>query len=182
MSSPNIFPLVWSTITAQFSAAQQSVLAQYLSQINRQDAFTKGQINALFDFVDGVTTAQEKVDVIEVCKRLAWGESPKIFYVNQGEDFSLQIDLEVGRDFTGYLLTIRLFVDLTILSADNVSGDSYANAPIQYITISDLSLVAGNFYKCVALLEHPDGGGLASGNAATNLTDVMLIVGTDIDI
>lgn len=181
MSSPNLFPLIWSTITAQFSAAQQSVLAQYLSQINRQDAFTKGQINAIFDFVDGVTTTQEKLDVIEVCKRLAWGESPKLFYVNQGEDFSLQIDLESGRDFTGFFLTIRQVAGMVLLSANNIAGDSFANDPIQFINISDLSLTAGNFYKCVALLEHP-AGGIASGNAATNLTDLMLIVGTDIDV
>ncbi len=180
MSSPNLYPLVWATITAQFSAAQQSVLAQYLSQINRQDAFTKGQINALFDFVDGSTTAQELLDVIEVCKRLAWGESPKMFYVNEGEDFALQIDLESGRDFTGYFMTIRQVAGMVLLSANDIAGDSYTNAPIQYITISDLTLTAGNFYKCVALLEHP-AGPIASGNAATNLTDLMLIVGTDID-
>lgn len=182
MSSPNLFPLVWPKITAYFSTAQQSVLAQYLSEVNRQDAFTKGQLNALFDFVDNATTAQELLDVIEVCKRLSWGESPKIFYANEGEDFSLQIDLEEGRDFTGFLLTIRLVDGMVLLSADDIAGDSYTNAPIQYIDISDLSLTAGNFYKCVALLEHPTGGAVASGNASTNLTDVMLIVGTDIDI
>ena len=177
----NIFPIIWATVRAYFSVVQRSRLTQYTTQVNRQDDFTKGQVVALFDFVDGSTTAQELLDVLEVCKRLAFKEAPKLFYVNEGEDFALQIDLESGRDFTGYFLTIRLVNGMTLLSANNIAGDSFVNAPIQYITISDLSLTAGNFYKCVALLEHP-AGGIASGNAATNLTDLMLIVGTDIDV
>lgn len=179
--SPNIFPLVWGTITSYFSQAQQTKLLQYLSQINKLDSYVKGQLVSIFEFVDGNTTAQEKLDAIEVCKRLAFNEAPKIFYVNEGEDFSLQIDLEEGRSFINYFLTIRLAVDLTLLTANDIAGDSYANAPIQYIDIADLSLSSGNFYKCVALVEHP-AAGVASGNAATNLTDLILIVGSSIDL
>jgi hypothetical protein len=182
MGTLNIFPLLWPIVTANFTTAQQTTLGQYLTRVNRKDDFTKGQVVEIFNMIDGSTTTQEFLDVIEVCKRLAFGEAPKMFYVNNGEDFSLQIDLEAGRDFTGYLLTMRLAVDLTLLSANNIAGDSYANAPIQYVTVSDLSLAAGNFYKCVALLEHPNVSDQASGDAATNLTDVILIVGTTIDL
>ncbi|KKM90018.1 hypothetical protein LCGC14_1242810 [marine sediment metagenome] len=178
--SLNIFPIVWATVRAYFSVAQRARLAQYLTQVNRKDDDTKIAVTKIFDFVDGSTTAAELLIVMDFIMEINFGQQPKIFFVNEGEDFCLQIDLEEGRDFTGYFLTLR-DADGNLLSPDTIAGDSYANAPIQYITISDLSLAAGNFYRVNALLEHP-AGGVASGNAASLLTKIILLVEYDIDI
>lgn len=181
MSSPNLFPLVWPTVTAFFTVAQQTKIAQYLSKVNRKDNATKQGVARIFEFIDVATTVAELLVVENLLMQISFGQQPKMFFVNEGEDFALQIDLESGRDFTGFFLTIRQVEGMVLLTANNIAGDSFANAPIQFITTSDLSLAAGNFYKCVALLEHP-AGGVASGDAATNLTDLILIVDTDIDI
>jgi len=177
-NGPHIIPLVHDKV---HFFPDTNRIWQALTQVNRKDYDTKLAITRVFDYIDVSTTAAELQVAEDLLMEVSFGQQPKIFFVNEGEDFCLQIDLEAGRDFTGYLLTLR-DVDGNLLSPNNIAGDSYANAPIQYITISDLSLTAGNFYRVNALLEHPDGFNLASGNAASLLTKVVLVVEYDIDI
>ncbi len=177
--SLNIFPIVWSTVRAYFSVAQRARLAQYLTQVNRKDDDTKIAVTKIFDFIDGGTSDADLLIVMDFMMEINFGQQPKVFFVNEGEDFSLRIDLEAEADFTGFFLTIR-DVDGVLLSADDIDGDSYANAPIQYITITDLSLTAGIFYRANALVEHPNGP-IASGNASSLLTKLIFIVEYDID-
>jgi len=176
-NGPHIIPLVHNKV---HFFPDTNRIWQALTQVNRKDYDTKLAVTRVFDYIDISTTAAELLVAEDLLMEIAYGQVPKIFFVNEGEDFCLQIDLEVGRDFTGYFLTIRDTAGV-LLSANNIAGDSYANAPIQYITISDLSLTAGNFYRVNALLEHP-AGPIASGNAASLLTKVVLVVDYDIDI
>lgn len=177
-NGPNILTLV-SDKVQYFSNTTNIWL--YLLRVNRQDAATKELVVQIFDVIDGTTTSAQ-LDVAEqIIREIAFNYQPKLFAVNEGEDFCLQIDLEVGRDFTGYMLTARTADTLTLISENNIAGDSYANAPTQDINCPDLSLTPGDYYHCVALLEHPSGG-IASGDAATKLTDFYLIVLPTIDV
>jgi len=105
-----------------------------------------------------------------------YDEHPLIFRVYQGEDFSIRVELEEGRDFTGFNLTIRKADDKTLLSPDDTRGETYGMSPVQYAYIIDLSLQEGQLVKTFVLLENTDGNDIANGNVATLLTTAYLLV------
>jgi len=172
-NGPHIVPLVYDKL--QYFSDQGRIL-QYLTRVNRADGNTKQLIQRIFDLVDGNTTATVLGWIEEMLSEVAYNQQPKIFYTNEGEDFVIEIDLEAGRDFTGYLLTARLASGLTLISTNDQAGDSYDNAPTQYIQIPDNTLTAGTFVKIYCNLEHPDLSNLASGDVATVLTKAYIYV------
>lgn len=177
VNGPHIIPLVNDKIQ-YFSDSTR--MYQFLVKANRLDATTKMLLQRMFDFVDGLTSAGD-LDIIETAlEEVAYNQQPKIFETNEGEDFVIEIDLEEGRDFTGYLLTARK-ADGTLISTNDQAGDSYANAPTQYIQIPDNPLTAGAFYRIYCNLEHPDVSNEASGDVATVLTKAIVIVEPDVD-
>ena len=177
VNGPHIIPLVNSKIQ-YFSDSTR--MYQFLLKANRTDATTKMLLQRIFDLVNGSTSAGD-LDIVEtVLEEIAYNQQPKIFETNEGEDFVIEIDLETDRDFTGYLLTARQ-EDGTLISDNDTAGDSYANAPTQYIQIPDNPLTAGAFYLIHCNLEHPDGSNLASGDVATVLTHAVIIVKPDVD-
>jgi hypothetical protein len=177
-NGPHIIPLVNSKIQYFSDSAR---IYQFLTRVNRSDGNTKLMIQRIFDLVDGNTSAYTIGIIEELLEEVAYNQLPKLFYTNEGEDFVIEIDLESGRDFTGYLLTARDASDGTLVSENDTAGDSYANAPTQYIQIPDLTLAANGFYKLWCNLEHPDGGNLASGDVATVLTKAFLLVDPLVD-
>lgn len=176
-NGPHIIPQVYDKVQYFDNEAR---IYQNLIKANRLDAYSKMMIVRFFDIIDGTTTSAKLQIVEDMLEEIAFNQEPKIFMTNEGEDFSVQIDLEADADFTGYFLTLRNAADNTLISEDDTAGDSYENEPIQYILVSDLSLTAGEFYACNGLLEHPDGG-VASGNAATLLVKCYILVQADID-
>jgi len=179
VNGPHIIPLVYSKL--QYFSDSARIL-QFLNKANRVDGTTKLILQRIFDTVGAGTSATTIGWIEEVLEEIAYNQQPKIFYTNEGEDFVIEIDLEVGRDFTGYLLTARKADDLTLLSANNTAGDSYANAPTQYIQIPDITLAAGTFVKINCNLEHPDISNLASGDVATVLTKAFIYVEPLVDV
>jgi hypothetical protein len=142
----------------------------------------QGDIQLMFSMLDDNSSDQKLEWAKEVLQRIAYyGETPPVFRVNRGEDFSIRIELEDGRDFTGFNLTIRKADDHTLLSPDDTAGDSYANAPVQYAYINDLALQLNEFHKVHVLLEETDSNDLATGDAVTLLTDAWLLVNDQID-
>lgn len=176
INGPHIIPLVHSKV--QFFPDTTRIW-QALTRVNRKDSTTKLMVIKIFDMIDGVTSVGDLLIAENLLMDISYDQQPKVFIVNEGEDFCLEIALDVDADFTNYFLTAR-DESLNLLSADDIVGDSYANAPIQTIELTDLALSVGGFYKCVALLEHPDGP-ITSGNAASKLTDFILIVESTID-
>jgi hypothetical protein len=178
-NGPHIIPLVNSKVQYFDDTAR---IYQFLTRVNRADGNTKLMIQRIFDLVDLNTTATVLGWIEDMLEEVAYNQQPKIFYTHEGEDFVIEIDLEEGRDFSGYLLTARLASTKALISADNTAGDSYENAPTQYIQIPDNTLTAGTFVKIYCNLEHPDMGNLASGDVATVLTTAFILVEPEADV
>ena len=137
-------------------------------QADIQNAFKK------LDESSSDTQLQWTEDLLEAVAY--YDEHPLVFRVYQGEDFSIRVDLEEGRDFSGFNLTIRKADDKTLLSPDDTQGESHSMSPVQYAYIVDLSLSEGQLVKVFVLLENTDGNDLANGNVATLLTTAYLLV------
>ena len=143
---------------------------------------TKGVLSEMFLTLDDNSAAIKREWLTEALRSIAYyNEMPPFFRVNRGEDFSIAIDLEQGRDFTGFALTIRRADDGTLLSPDDTQGDSYSDAATQYAYINDLALTEKEFFKVNVLVEETDTENLANGNAVTLLTPAWLLVGASID-
>jgi hypothetical protein len=142
----------------------------------------RGDVQMMFSMLDD-TSAQQKLDwVKDLLRSIAYYEEyPPVFRVHKGENFSIRIELEEGRDFTNYVLTIRRADDNTLLSPDDTDGDSYANSPVQHAYINNLSLTLDEFFKVHVLVENTDGTGEANGDSVTLLTNAYLIVVDNID-
>jgi hypothetical protein len=142
----------------------------------------RGDVQLMFSML-GTDPPQEQLNwANDLLQKIAYYEEyPPVFRVNRGEDFSIRIDLEEGRDFTGFNITIRRADDHTLLSPADTEGDSYSNAPAQHAYINDLDLPLGKFFKVHVLLEETDTNNLANGNAITLLTEAWLLVNDSID-
>lgn len=155
-----------------------------LTSDNVQNAPTdlKGDVQNIFQMLGENSPTQQLEWAKDLLKSIAYyDESPLVFRVYRGEDFSIRIDLEEGRDFTGFNLTIRRADDSTILSPESTQGESYSTSPVQYAYIEDLQLQPDQFVKVHVLLEHTDGNDLANGDVATLLTSAYLIVEGSLD-
>lgn len=137
-------------------------------QADIQNAFKK------LDESSSDTQLQWTEDLLEAVAY--YDEHPLVFRVYRGEDFSIRIDLEEGRDFSGFNLTIRKADDKTLLSPNDTQGQPYSVEPVQQAYIVDLSLSEGQLVKVFVLLENTDGNDLANGNVATLLTTAYLLV------
>lgn len=100
----------------------------------------------------------------------------KVFRVNEGEDFSLNIEKYPQDNYTGFMIVARENKTNQILSEIKEGTDD----SIQSLKFTDLDLEAGEFFKVRVQLEIPDGGGTA-GDATTLLCSVYFIVGLDLD-
>lgn len=174
----NLLTYTWNAVSTHFGGYDLTYLYQILVRAGRANPTVQGFIVQCFRLVTGGTSTFKKNALIEAVERIAHRqESPRFFPVNEGEDFCFVVDLEEGRDFTGYWLTIRNAEDNTLLSPNNIAG---TNEDIQEVKADDLSLAEGSFYKINVLLEH--GASAANGDAASLLADAILIVGKDIDV
>jgi hypothetical protein len=174
----NLLTTIWSRLQIQFAAYDLPYLYSVVTEADKTGPSTKGFIIQCFNLIDGSTSTYKKNAIIEAMERVAFRhELPKFFNVNNGEDFCFVVDLEEGRDFTGYFLTIRNAEDGVLLSPNNIAG---TDEDIQEVNADDLNLAEGSFYKINVLLEH--GSGSANGDAATLLADAILIVGKSIDV
>jgi len=164
-----------------FDDQREITLLLVNENVQEADDHTRGTLIEMFHTLSNASSDTKLKWLKDALRSIAYyNEKPPIFRVNRGEDFSVAIDLEEGRDFTGFVLTIRKADDNSLLSPASTAGDSYANAPTQYAYINDLSLQADDFFKVHVLLEETDGGGSASGDAVTLLTNAWLLVGEDI--
>lgn len=177
----NLLPQVIDKISL-FDNEREVTLMLVDPGIQEADEETKGVITEMFLTLTSNSSAIKFEWLTNALRELAYYSSkPVLFRVNQGEDFSVAIELEEGRDFTGFALTIRKADDGTLLSPADTLGDSYSNEPVQYAYINDLSLASDEFFKVHVLLEETDSNDLANGNAVTLLTEAWLLVGANID-
>jgi len=177
----NLLPTVVDKIQ-YFTEQRELTLLLVNPEVQEAPDDVKGGIATIFSFIDENSSDTEKKWILNLLRDIAYyGKTPPIFTVNRGEDFSIRIDLEENRDFTGFNLTIRKADTHVLLSPNDTAGDSYANAATQYALINDLALTEDTFQKVHVLLENTDGSGLANGDAATLLTEAYLIVGESID-
>lgn len=125
-------------------------------------------------------TAQVKKDyIIDIFEKVFVRTTPPNFYiVNEGEDFNLTIRLRQDDDFTGTILLIRNAEDGTSLSDITQAGTSDSE---QVVSIEDISLASGNFYKLWILTESPNGQSEASGNGLNLIDTIYIYVDEDID-
>lgn len=177
----NLLPTVIDKVEL-FDNEREITLMLVDPNVQEASDHTKGVLSEMFMSLDDTSPDIKFEWLIDALRSIAYyDESPPLFRVNSGENFSIRIELEEGRDFTNYVLTIRKADDHTLLSPDNTDGDSYANSPVQHAYINNLSLALDEFFKVHVLVENKDGSGLASGDAVTLLTDAYLIVTDDID-
>jgi hypothetical protein len=150
--------------------------------VQNADKSTKGVLSEMFLTLTDTSSDVKFEWLTSALRDIAYYNStPAIFRVTRGEDFSIAIDLEEGRDFTGFNLTIRRADDNTLLSPADTQGDSYSDASTQYAYINDLALNKGEFFKVHVLVEETDNNNLANGNAVTLLTESWLLVEESID-
>lgn len=142
----------------------------------------KSDIRTIFSFLDDNSSESEITWAKELLEEIAnYEQNPPIFQVYPGENFSIEIEVDSGKDFSGFNLTLRKADDLTALSPLDIQGDSDTNSPTQQIYVNDLNLDPQTFIKALALLEEPDGNGKATGESVSLLTEVWLIIEDKID-
>jgi hypothetical protein len=142
----------------------------------------RGDLQTMFSMLDD-NSSQQKLDWAQgLLRNIAYyDETPPVFRVNSGENFSIRIELEEGRDFSNYVLTIRRADTNALLSPSDTAGGSYQSAPVQNAYINNLNLPVGEFFKTHVLVENTDGSGEANGDAVTLLTNAWLLVTDSID-
>lgn len=166
-----------------FSVEGAYLMTQLFRETERYgDKELLGAVSEILNRVDINTDAYDKAIVVDILKEVGYHrDTPAIFRVNEGEDFCLKIELEPDKSFEGFNLVARNAKTGALISDPDLMGQTYEDAPIQSVTITDLPFEEGGFYRVHVLLEHPDGGGSASGNASTLLTEATLIVYEEID-
>jgi hypothetical protein len=176
----NIAPFVLENVK-EFSNDSEILLMLIDDAVQESAPHIRGTLAEMFKTIDANSPQIKKDWIEEILREMVYyDDSPPLFRVNRGEDFSIRIDLEEGRDFTGFNLTIRRADDSTLLSPNDTAGQSYTQAPTQYAYITDLDLTYGEVFKVHVLLENTDGSGLANGDAATLLTNAYLLVDENI--
>lgn len=181
MASFSIIPRIAHKFV-EFSTDEVKYIILACQTLRNLDEFTKGFVVGMFNLLPVSATQPKKDILLDALDKLAYQQViPRMFRVAEGESYCLQFTLAVGEDFTGKFLTARNSEDNALLSPNNIAGDSQVNAPTQSIPINDLSLTSGIFYKLNYLVETDSGGGTASGNAETLLTDAFLIVTPNVD-
>jgi hypothetical protein len=177
----NLLPTVIDKVEL-FDNEREITLMLVDPNVQNADDDTKGAISEMFLSLTDTSPDIKFEWLTDVLRSIAYyNEHPPVFRVYQGENFSIRIELEEGRDFSNYVLTIRRADDHTLLSPDDTDGDSYANAPVQYAYINNLTLSLDEFFKVHVLVENTDGTGAANGDAVTLLTNAYLIVTDSID-
>jgi hypothetical protein len=150
--------------------------------VQEADSNLQADIQKLLSYLDEASSDQKFKWAKQLLSSVAYyKESPPVFRVYGGENFSIRIDLEEGRDFSGFALTIRRADNGALLSPADTLGDSHSNAPVQYAYIDNLNLISEEFFKVHVLLEETGSNDLATGNAVTLLTQAWLIVEGSID-
>ena len=176
-----IIPRIASKFS-EFSSSEIEFIVMGCITLRNLDEFTKGFVVGMFNLLPVSATQAKKDILLDVIDKLAYQQViPRMFRVAEGESYCLDLTISEGEDFTGKFLTARNSEDGSLLSPDNIAGDSQVNAPVQSIPINDLALTSGIFYKLNYLVETDSGSGTASGNAETLLTEAFLIVTPDID-
>ena len=162
---------------------QKVLLTSLLLDVQRKgDDQIKGLFAEALHLVDENTDDYDKNLILDFLKRVSYKfERPVILRVNAGEDFCLEVDLEPGRDFSGFNIVIRNAKTGALLSSSNKLGTTYEEAPKQSATVANLPLAPGSFAKLHLTLEHPDETGNASGIGSTLLTDCLVLVGESIN-
>jgi len=172
----NIVPFVFDNVK-EFSNDSEILLMLIDDAVQEAPAEVRGTLAEMLKTIDANSPQVKKDWVEEILREIVYYDYiPPLFRVNQGEDFSIRIDLEQGRDFTGFNLTIRRADTSALLSPNDTAGQSYTQAPTQYAYISDLSLSQDEVFKVHVLLENTDGNDLANGDVATLLTNAYLLV------
>ena len=182
MPSFNLLTTIAPKLNLFQDNAQKIRIIQNIRAFHNVDKETKGFIADYFNHLTAVS-GTNKFNFCEEITRIVAHEQIKPIMIreNQGANFCIRIELESTADFTGTVLTVRNSEGQTLLSLNNIAGDSYANAPVQNIDIEDLALGAGEIYKLLALTEVPDGGGLASGEGTSKIAYIFLICEESID-
>jgi len=167
-------------ILPNFTEAEQSYIRDMVD-FNAHDLSPEDEyiLLKIIQSIDETSSQAKKDYLIDIFEKIYVRQSPPNFYiVNEGEDFNLTIRLRKTDDFTGTILLIRNAENGNALTDVDQAGTSDSE---QTVTITDIDLSAGDFYKLWVLTESPNGQSEASGNGLNLIDTIYMYVGEDID-
>lgn len=183
MAQLNLLSLIGHKLTTDiFSQEQINEIVLRATAIKRNTSDDLISFVAeCFSAVTSGDTAFKKNILVQLMQDVAKDPTSVCYLrVSQGAQFCVEFTLNVGEDFTGSFLTARNAEDDTLLSPNNIAGDSQVNDPVQEVEITDLSLTADDFYH-VDYLTEGDTAGAANGEAGTLLDKYYFYVTRNID-
>lgn len=153
------------------------------SEVDNMDRHSQGALVEMMKMVDENTPDQKKEWIVDFLREVVhYDNIPGVFTLHQGENFSVEVSLEQGQDFTNFNLTLRRADTLDLIGPNDIQGDSYSNDAVQEIPVEDLALPEGEFFKAYVLVEEADSNDLATGDAVNRLDEIFIIVRPDIDV